>query len=221
MPVETLDDLFLETLKDIYFAEKQILKALPKMAKAADTDDLRQAFEHHRTETQGQIQRLESVFETLDTKAKGKTCHAIMGIIEEAQEIMSDVEDDRVRDAGMIGAAQAVEHFEISRYGTLISWARRLGNEEAANLLGQNLEEEKNTDRLLTDLAENAVNADAEAAESHDDGVEDEDDEMQASNGAHKPGRKPQSQPAAARSSRPASKKAPAKTGAAKSRASR
>jgi ferritin-like metal-binding protein YciE len=155
---KTLDDLFLTTLKDVYYAEKQILRALPKMAKAAESDELRQAFETHREETQEQVQRLEQVFEILGKRASGKTCEAIQGIIEEGKEIMDDFADSEALDAGLIAAGQAVEHYEISRYGTLRSWAQELGLQDAVPLLEQTLEEEKKTDQLLTQLAEARVN---------------------------------------------------------------
>jgi ferritin-like metal-binding protein YciE len=155
---KTLDDLFLATLKDVYYAEKQILRALPKMAKAAEADELRQAFETHRDETQEQVQRLEQVFEILGKRASGKTCEAIQGIIDEGKEIMDDFADSEALDAGLIAAGQAVEHYEISRYGTLRSWAQELGLQDAVPLLEQTLEEEKKTDQLLTQLAEARVN---------------------------------------------------------------
>jgi len=160
---KTLDDLFHETLKDIYYAEKQILRALPKMAKAADSDDLRAAFEKHREETQGQVERLEQVFELIGKSARGKTCEAIVGIIDEGKEIMDDFEGSDALDAGLLAAAQAVEHYEISRYGTLKSWAEKLGLSEAAKLLDETLAEEKKTDEALTKLAESVVNAKADA----------------------------------------------------------
>ena len=153
-----LEDLFLNTLKDIYYAEKQILRALPKMAKAAESEELRQAFQTHRDETEGQIQRLEQVFEALGKKAQGKTCEAIQGIIDEGKEIMEDFAESEALDAGLIAAAQAVEHYEISRYGTLRAWAQELGLRNAAKLLDETLEEEKKTDKLLSDLAEARVN---------------------------------------------------------------
>jgi ferritin-like metal-binding protein YciE len=155
---KTLDDLFLTTLKDVYYAEKQILRALPKMAKAAESNELRQAFEKHRGETEQQVQRLEQVFEMLGKRASGKTCDAIQGIIEEGKEIMDDFADSEALDAGLIAAGQAVEHYEISRYGTLRSWAQELGLQDAVRLLEQTLQEEKKTDQLLTQLAEARVN---------------------------------------------------------------
>ena len=153
-----LEDLFLATLKDVYYAEKQILRALPKMAKAAESDELRQAFEKHRAETEGHVERLEEVFEAIGKKAQGKTCEAIQGIIEEGKEIMEDFAESEALDAGLIAAAQAVEHYEISRYGTLRTWAQELGLTDAAGLLEETLAEEKKTDQLLSELAEARVN---------------------------------------------------------------
>jgi ferritin-like metal-binding protein YciE len=158
---KSLNDLFLETLKDMYHAEKQILKALPKMAKAAESDQLRQAFEQHRDETEGQVERLEQVFEMLGKAARGKPCEAIQGMVEESQEVMEDFKDSDALDAGLLAAAQAVEHYEISRYGTLRTWATQLGMPDAARLLEQTLQEEKQTDALLTQIAEAAVNQQA------------------------------------------------------------
>jgi ferritin-like metal-binding protein YciE len=158
-----LNDLFLDTLKDIYFAEKQILKALPKMAKAAQSDKLRAAFEKHHGETEGQIERLEQIFELLDKPARGKTCDAIQGILDEGKEIMDEYKGCEALDAGMLAAAQAVEHYEISRYGTLKQWATQLGMKDAVKLLDQTLQEEKKTDESLTTLAEAAVNLAAAA----------------------------------------------------------
>jgi ferritin-like metal-binding protein YciE len=159
--METLQDLFLETLKDIYYAEKAILKALPKMAKKATSEDLATAFETHRDETEQQVARLEEIFGILAKPARGKKCPAIDGIIEEGQEIIKEAKDDTVRDAGMLAAAQAVEHYEISRYGTLKAWAEKLGMDDVAALLDETLEEEKATDLKLTDLAESEINVEA------------------------------------------------------------
>jgi ferritin-like metal-binding protein YciE len=155
---KTLDDLFLHTLKDIYYAERKILKNLPRMAKATESEELRQAFEVHREETQGQIERLEQVFEMLGKRASGKTCEAINGILEEGEGIMEDFGESEALDAGILAAAQAVEHYEIVRYGTLKTWAQELGMQDAVKLLDQNLQEEKKTDTLLTQLAEARVN---------------------------------------------------------------
>ena len=160
---KTLEDLFHETLKDIYFAEKQILKALPKLAKAANSDQLRKAFLTHRDETEGQVGRLEEIFELIRKPARGKTCDAILGILDEGKEVMEEFEDSPALDAGLLAGAQAVEHYEISRYGTLKTWASELGLSEAAKLLDETLVEEKRTDELLTELAKAAVNQTAAA----------------------------------------------------------
>jgi ferritin-like metal-binding protein YciE len=161
-----LDELFHDTLKDIYYAEKKILGALPKMAKAAESDELRAAFEKHHDETEGQIARLEQVFEAIDAKPQGKKCAAIEGILDEGQEIMKEYKGSPALDAGILAAAQAVEHYEISRYGTLRSWAEELGLDDVAKLLEETLNEEEATDQALTELAESAVNTAAEHAEA-------------------------------------------------------
>jgi ferritin-like metal-binding protein YciE len=155
---KTLDDLFLDTLKDIYYAERQILKALPKMAKAAQSEDLAAGFQQHLEETEGQVERLLQVFELLDKPARGKTCDAILGIIEEAKSIMDEFKDTAALDAGLVAAAQAVEHYEIARYGTLKTWAQQLGYEEAAKLFDATLSEEVATDQKLTQLGEVQAN---------------------------------------------------------------
>lgn len=166
MPKEPkqLDELFHEGLKDIYFAEKKILVALPKMAKAAQSEELTAAFEKHEAETEKQVQRLEQVFEAIDKKPQGKTCPAIVGIIEEGQEIMKEYKDSPALDAGLLAAAQAVEHYEIARYGTLKAWARELGINEAVSLLQKTLDEEVKTDEALSELAEGVINQEAQAA---------------------------------------------------------
>ena len=161
---KTLRDLFHDTLKDIYFAEKKILGALPKMAKAAQSEQLRAAFEKHEAETEDQVERLEQVFKEIDQTPRGKTCEAIVGIIAEGQEVMKDYKGKPALDAGLLAAAQAVEHYEISRYGTLKTWASELGLTEAVKLLGATLTEEKKTDEALSKLAESSVNQHAEAA---------------------------------------------------------
>jgi ferritin-like metal-binding protein YciE len=163
--METFQELFEETLKDIYYAEKQILKALPKMAKKASSEDLSAAFTAHFEETGQQVARLEQIFQELGKPARGKKCHAIDGILEEGQEIMKEVKDDTVRDAGMLAAAQAVEHYEISRYGTLKAWAEKLGLDDVAALLDETLQEEKATDEKLTELAESEINIEADEPE--------------------------------------------------------
>jgi ferritin-like metal-binding protein YciE len=161
---KTLRDLFHDTLKDIYFAEKKVLGALPRMAKAAQSEDLKAAFEKHEGETEEHVSRLEQVFAEIDAKPQGKTCDAIMGIIEEGQEVMKEYKGQAALDAGLLAAAQAVEHYEISRYGTLKTWAQELGLEQAVKLLDQTLAEEKATDAALTELAESEVSQHAEAA---------------------------------------------------------
>jgi ferritin-like metal-binding protein YciE len=159
-----LDELFHDTLKDIYFAEKKILATLPKMAKAADSEELKAAFEKHHGETEGQIGRLEQVFAAIDKKPQGKTCAAIVGITDEGAEIMQEYKGSPALDAGLLAAAQAVEHYEISRYGTLIAWAEELGLDDVVSLLRETLDEEKATDEALTEIAKTAVNQQAEAA---------------------------------------------------------
>ncbi|WOH46883.1 ferritin-like domain-containing protein [Bradyrhizobium sp. sBnM-33] len=163
MPDKDLNELFLDTLKDIYYAEKQILKALPKMAKAANSDKLRAAFEKHHEETEAQVERLEEIFELLGKAARGKKCEAIEGIIDEGKDIMEQYADTPALDAGLLAAAQAVEHYEISRYGTLKAWAAKLNNPQAVKLIDQTLAEEKKTDETLTKIAETAVNYEAAA----------------------------------------------------------
>ena len=158
-----LDELFHDTLKDIYYAEKKILSALPKMAKAAQNEDLTAAFEKHQAETEGQIARLEQVFELIDQKPQGKKCAAIEGILEEGQEIIKEYKGSPALDAGLLSAAQAVEHYEISRYGTLRTWAEELGLDDAAKLLQETLDEEEATDQALTELAEAVVNQEAQS----------------------------------------------------------
>ena len=155
---KTLDDLFLDTLKDSYYAEKQIVKTLPKMAKAAQSPELKAGFEKHLVESEGHVERLEEVFEIIDKPARGKTCEAILGIIEEGKSIMDEFKDTPALDAGLVSAAQAVEHYEIARYGTLKTWAQQLGLKEAVTLLDQTLSEEIATDKKLTQVAESNVN---------------------------------------------------------------
>ena len=159
-----LAELFHDTLKDIYFAEKKILATLPKMEKAAHSPQLKRAFAKHKTETEGHVMRLEKVFTAIDKKPQGKTCDAIVGITDEGAEIMKEYKGSPALDAGLLAAAQAVEHYEISRYGTLIAWAEELGLEDAVSLLEDTLEEEKATDEALTEIAKSAINQQAEAA---------------------------------------------------------
>jgi ferritin-like metal-binding protein YciE len=161
-----LEDLFLDGLKDIYYAEKKILKALPKMAKGAEDEQVSAAFEKHRLETEGQVERLEEIFDIFGVAARGKTCPAIDGILEEGSEILEEYKGAPSIDAGLVGAAQAVEHYEIARYGTLIAWATSLGKDDVVELLNATLEEETATDEALTALGQGGVNdrAVAEAA---------------------------------------------------------
>jgi len=161
---KNLQELFHDTLKDIYFAEKKILSTLPKMAKAAQSEDLKAAFLKHESETEEHISRLEQVFEEIDETARGKTCDAIVGIIEEGQEVMKEFKGSPALDAGLLAAAEAVEHYEIARYGTLKTWATELGLKQAVKLLETTLAEEKNTDETLTKLAKSEVNQHARAA---------------------------------------------------------
>lgn len=163
MAEKNLNELFLDTLKDIYYAEKHILKALPKMAKAANSDELRAAFEKHYDETEGQVERLEQIFEMIGKAARGKKCEAIEGIIDEGKEVMEEYADTPALDAGLLSAAQAVEHYEISRYGTLKAWAEKLNMPQAVKLLDATLAEEKKTDETLTKIAVKAVNYEAAA----------------------------------------------------------
>jgi ferritin-like metal-binding protein YciE len=164
MPQANLEKLFHDGLRDALYAERKALQALKKQARAAKAPELKQAFELHREETEGQIERLQRVFELLGKRATGKTCAAMDGIVEEGDEIMEEYKDSPALDAGLVGAAQAVEHYEIARYGTLAAWAKQLGNGEAEQLLRETLAEEEKTDRLLTELAEPALNAAAERA---------------------------------------------------------
>ncbi|MFC3135390.1 ferritin-like domain-containing protein [Microbaculum marinum] len=156
--MNNLNELFVHFVRDMYYAEKQILKTLPKMARKAGSDKLREAFEHHRKETESHIENLEKVFGLLDLKPRGVTCDAIEGILEEGKEIMDEAGDAESCDAGMIAAAQAVEHYEITRYGTMIAWAKRLGMKEAVKHLEANLKQEYAADEKLTKLAEQSVN---------------------------------------------------------------
>ncbi len=156
--IKTMDDLFVHTLRDIYYAENQILKALPTMIEKATSEQLRAGFETHLRETKGQVARLEQVFKLHGVSISGVNCPAIDGILTEADEITGEVEDKAVLDAALVAAAQAVEHYEITRYGTLVAWAKQLGRNDCAALLQQNLEEEKATDVKLTALAERSLN---------------------------------------------------------------
>jgi ferritin-like metal-binding protein YciE len=161
MKIENLENLFLHTLEDIYFAENALTKAIPKMAKAADSAELAKAFEAHLAETKEHVKRLEQVFKSLGQKAEGEECPAIEGILEEAEELMGEIKDPDTRDAAMIAAAQAVEHYEITRYGTLVSWAKLLGHKDAQKLLEATLKEEYAADKKLTKIAESKLNKEA------------------------------------------------------------
>jgi ferritin-like metal-binding protein YciE len=176
--LKTLHDAFLDELRDAYDAEKQLTKALPKMAKAASSSELRTAFEDHLQETRGQIKRLEEAFASLDEKPSGKHCDGIAGIIEEGKSVMEEDFDDATMDACLIAGGQRAEHYEMAAYGSLIAWARAMGHTVAADLLQENLEEEKAADEKLTALAEGGVNAEA-ASQAHpdDEGEEEEDAE--------------------------------------------
>jgi ferritin-like metal-binding protein YciE len=158
MPMKTMEDLFVDGVKDIYYAERKIVAALKKMIRGAKAEELKAAFDKHLQETEGQIERLVHVFEILGKPARGKTCPAIDGILEEGQEILEEFKDSPALDAGLLAAAQAVEHYEIARYGTLKSWALQLGHKDVAQLLEQTLSEEMKTDQALSQLAETKVN---------------------------------------------------------------
>jgi ferritin-like metal-binding protein YciE len=159
-----MEDMFHALLQDVYFAEKQLTKALPKMAKEADDSELKKAFTDHLKETEGHIERLEKAFDMIDKPARGKKCEAIIGIIEEGKEVIEEADDEQILDAGLIASGQAAEHYEIARYGTLCAWAKLLGKPQIARLLHETLEEEKNADELLTKIAEKSVNQHALSA---------------------------------------------------------
>ncbi len=167
MAVSNLEDLYLDELKDLYNAENQLVKALPKMAKAAGSDELRQAFEHHLEQTKNQVTRLEKVFQTRGMKPKGKKCMGMEGIIEEGKEMMQGEMESSALDAALIAAAQKAEHYEIASYGTVRTWARELGDFESADLLQQTLDEEGEANKLLTRLAEAGINVKAEEGDGH------------------------------------------------------
>jgi ferritin-like metal-binding protein YciE len=177
----TIHDAFVEELRDTNDAEKQLIKALPKMAKAASSAELRSAFEAHLEETRGHVERLEQVFESLEEKVKGKHCEGIAGIIEEGKSIMGEDFDEAAMDACLIAAGQRAEHYEMAAYGTLVAWARAMGHTEAADLLQETLEEEKATDEKLTTLAEGGINQ--EAAENAHPSDEEEEEERPARGG--------------------------------------
>ena len=162
--MKSMEELFYGLLQDVYFAEKKLLKTLPKLAKKSADPELGHAFSDHCQETEGHVERLEQVFEAIGKRARGKQCDAIMGIIAEGEEVISEAEGDTIRDAGILAAAQAAEHYEIARYGTLIAWAEQMGKADVAELLRETLDEEKKADQLLTRIAESSVNQAAQAA---------------------------------------------------------
>lgn len=164
MPLNSLADLFHETLRDVYYAEKKLTKTLPKMAKKASNEELSSAITNHLRETEGHVERLEQIFEMIEKPARAKKCQAMDGLLEEGDEFAGEAKDDATRDAAIIASAQTVEHYEISRYGTLATWAELLGYDDAKDLLGQTLEEEKAADEKLTSLAED-INVEAEEME--------------------------------------------------------
>lgn len=173
--MHTLNELFEETLKDVYFAEKAILKALPKMTKQASSEDLKAAFTAHVEQTEGQVDRLDKIFKLLGKKAQGKECPALKGLVEETEELIGEADRGPVLDAGLIGCAQAVEHYEIARYGTLCAWAEQLKMDEAVTLLEETLEEEEATDEKLSQLALSGINESADADDEEDDDDEKKD----------------------------------------------
>ena len=173
----TLHDAFIDELRDSYDAEKQLTKALPKLAKAANSPKLRSAFETHLEETRGHIERLEQVFESIEEKPRGKHCDGIAGIIEEGKSVMGEDFDEATMDACLIAAGQRAEHYEMAAYGTLVAWARGMGHEEAANLLQEILDEEKAADEKLSTLAEGGINQEAASAAHPEEDDEDEEDE--------------------------------------------
>jgi ferritin-like metal-binding protein YciE len=180
MAATTLDELLVTELRDLYHAEKQLTKALPKMAKTASAPELRECFETHLEETRGQIERLEEIFEQLGTGTRGKRCEAMEGLLAEAREHMEEIDEATIRDVAMIGAAQKVEHYEIAGYGTAVALARQLGHEEVASRLEETLEEEKATDAKLNEVALSAVNAKASGMPADEDGDEHEDEDEMA-----------------------------------------
>lgn len=188
----TLHDAFIDELRDTYDAERQLTKALAKLAKAATAPELRDAFQSHLEETQGQIQRLEQVFETVDEKVRGKHCEGIAGIIEEGKTIMEEDFDDETMDACLIAAGQRAEHYEMAAYGTLVAWARAMGHEEAAELLQQTLDEEKAADEKLSTLAEGGINQSAADASQGGDEIDEDAEAEEVGSGARATTGKPQ-----------------------------
>lgn len=158
MTITTMHDLFVHTLKDIFYVEKKLVAELPRMARKANNPELRRAFEDHASQTEGHISRLEEVFGMIEVQARGEKCPALDGLLEETEDLLKDVKDPDVLDAGLLAAAQAVEHYEITRYGTLVAWSQQLGLSDAEPILEETLEEEKETDKLLTEIAESDIN---------------------------------------------------------------
>ena len=196
---KTLHDALIDELRDAYDAEKQLVKALPKLAKAANSDELREAFESHLEETRGQVERLEQVFADLGEKVRGKHCDGIAGIIEEGKSVMAEDFDEATMDACLIASGQRAEHYEIAAYGTLVAWARAMGHEEAADLLQETLDEEKAADEKLTAIAEAGINQEAaDAAHPDEEGDEDEEEEEDAA----APVAKKRAKPVAAKTAR-------------------
>jgi ferritin-like metal-binding protein YciE len=161
MTTKTMNDLLMTTMQDVYYAERQILKALPKLAKASENEELKNALMHHREETEGQVERLQKAFDALGKRARGKTCEAINGLIEEGDEVVEEFEQGPVRDAGIIACAQAVEHYEMARYGTIAAWAKAVGAHDVARLMQDTLDEEKKADSTLNQLAQRGLNQQA------------------------------------------------------------
>jgi ferritin-like metal-binding protein YciE len=161
MATKTMNDLLMATMQDVYYAERQILKALPKLAKASENEELKNALMHHREETEGQVERLQKAFDALGKRARGKTCEAINGLVEEGDEVVEEFEQGPVRDAGIVACAQAVEHYEMARYGTIVAWAKAIGADDVARLMQETLDEEKKADATLNQLAQRSVNQQA------------------------------------------------------------
>jgi ferritin-like metal-binding protein YciE len=189
MEMETLRDLYIDELKDLYSAEKQLVRALPKMAKNASNEQLREAFETHLAETEGHVERLEKIFESLESSPRGKKCVGMEGLIEEANELLEEDAEEEVVDAGLISKAQHVEHYEMAGYGTVRTWAQILGEERHAQLLQQTLDEEENADRILSQIAESTVNIEAESGDDEEEESEEEQRPSSRSRGSSKSAR--------------------------------
>lgn len=221
MSADNLREALVEEIRDLYNAEKQLVKALPKMAKGAESDELREAFEEHLQETEGQVTRLERVFEMLEEKPRGKHCAGMAGIIEEGSEKLQEDMEGSVLDACLIGAAQKVEHYEICAYGTAIAWAEALGLSDVAEVLNESLEEEKAADEKLTALAESGINQAATAGESEEEGDEMEDDEEEEEDTVTKAGARGKGQQEQPQASAAAGRQASAGTKSARTRGGR